>query len=72
MAGRRGRSGHLADGPGKLAQALGVTGAHDGTSVFDGPVRILGEASSEIAMEAGPRVGISRAADRPWRFVLAG
>ncbi len=72
MAGRRGRSDHLADGPGKLAQALGVTGAHDGTSVFDGPVRILGEASRDIAVVAGPRVGISRAADRPWRFVLAG
>jgi DNA-3-methyladenine glycosylase len=72
MAGRRGRTDHLADGPGKLAQALGVTGAHDGTLVFDGPVRILGEPPAVIAIEVGPRIGISRATEQPWRFVLVG
>jgi len=71
MARRRGRDDHLCDGPGKLCQALGVTGEHDGTSLRDGPVRLLpavprpgGDTTST------PRIGISRAAQRPWRFVL--
>lgn len=68
---RRRRSDHLADGPGKLAQALGVTAVHDGTSVFDGPIRIDGEASEAVVV-ATPRVGISRAVDWPWRFTLGG
>jgi DNA-3-methyladenine glycosylase len=69
MAQRRGRSDHLADGPGKLCQALGVTGDHDGSSVFDGPVRLLpGELPAGTTLEATPRVGVSRATDRPWRF----
>lgn len=66
---RRARSDHVADGPGKLAQALGVTGDHDGTSVHTGPVRVEGAAVSG-AVVATPRIGITRALDRPWRFVL--
>jgi DNA-3-methyladenine glycosylase len=65
---RRGRPQHLADGPGKLCQALAVTGDHDGTSVFDGPVRILPGAAPR-AITRTPRVGISVAVDRPWRYV---
>jgi len=68
MRRRRGRSDHLCDGPGKLAQALGVTGEHDGTSLLEGPVRLLGDPPPGRRIVAGPRVGISRAADRPWRF----
>jgi DNA-3-methyladenine glycosylase len=71
MRRRRRRSDHLADGPGKLAQALAITGEHDGTSVFDGPVRIVGDQVLTGAVVAGPRVGVTRAADRPWRFVMA-
>jgi DNA-3-methyladenine glycosylase len=72
MARRRGRSDRLTDGPGKLAQALGVVGDHDGTSVLDGPVRLLpGTPPPETAIIATPRIGISRAVDLPWRFVLA-
>lgn len=70
MKHRRGRIRNLTDGPGKLCSALGVTGDHDGTSVVDGPVRlIVGSLSGTVGIEAGPRVGISRAVDRPWRFV---
>ena len=72
MRSRRGRCDHLADGPGKLAQALGVDGDHDGTSLLVGPVRLLGEAQAAGRVVAGPRVGISRAVDRPWRFRLVG
>jgi DNA-3-methyladenine glycosylase len=70
MTKRRGRTDHLTDGPGKLTQALGVDGGHDGTSVLEGPVRI-GEPGTAVGrIVAGPRIGIRRAAGRPWRFVL--
>ncbi len=69
MERRRGRTDHLTDGPGKLCQALGVTGEHDGADVFRGPITIRGEPITGM-ITAGPRVGISRATDREWRFVL--
>ncbi len=71
MARRRGRSEHLCDGPGKLCQALGITGELDGTNVDDGPVRLLERTSIDGTVLALPRVGISRATERRWRFVLA-
>lgn len=70
MEARRGRADHLTDGPGKLCQALGVSGTHDGTSLIDGPVRLVpGPLPAGYRISATPRVGISRAADRRWRFV---
>lgn len=69
MARRRGRSDHLADGPGKLCAALGVTGVHNATSVLTGPVRLLDRTEPAPPYTATPRIGISRAVDRPWRFV---
>jgi len=70
MEERRGRATNLADGPGKLCQALGVSGALDGTTVFDGPVTIS-EERMDGERVAGPRIGISKATERPWRFVLS-
>jgi DNA-3-methyladenine glycosylase len=71
MEQRRGRSDHLVDGPGKLTQALGVTGEQDGASVLDGTVRlILDQRSAGGQVVASRRIGISKAAERPWRFVL--
>ena len=68
---RRGRTDHLADGPGKLTQALGITGDYDGTSVFSGPVRLEpGPVPEPARVLATPRIGITREADRPWRFVV--
>lgn len=68
---RRRRRTNLADGPGKLTDALGVVGAHDGSSVLDGPVRLLaGSPPDGVTIIATPRIGITKAADRPWRFVL--
>jgi DNA-3-methyladenine glycosylase len=72
MERRRGRTDHLADGPGKLAQALGVTGDHDGSSVFDGPVRLAAGDPPSGEVVATPRIGIGQAVDRPWRFVGVG
>ena len=68
---RRGRTDHLIDGPGKLTQALGVDADHDGTSIFDGPIRIAGDARLTTVVTT-PRMGITKAAERPWRFVLGG
>ena len=71
MRRRRQRSDHLTDGPGKLTQALGVTGAHDGSHVSSGPVWLAGGQLRESELvETTPRIGISKATDRPWRFVL--
>ncbi|MET0567174.1 MAG: DNA-3-methyladenine glycosylase [Acidimicrobiia bacterium] len=67
---RRGRERDLANGPGKLTQALGVDHSHDGTFLFDGssPIRLEPGPTPALVM-ATPRVGISQAIDRPWRFV---
>ncbi len=69
MKARRGRSDHLTDGPGKLCEALGVTGDLDGTSVLSGAVRI-GERVLFGEVETGGRIGITRGMEAPWRFVL--
>ena len=64
--------GALARGPGNLCSALGITMAHNGIDLFEpaGPITLaLGE---RHAAENGPRTGVSRAADRPWRFWLPG
>lgn len=70
MEERRGGRRPLASGPGNLTQALGVTGEHDGTSVFTGPVRFDGAERVSGSIVASPRIGISKATDRPWRLVL--
>jgi DNA-3-methyladenine glycosylase len=60
----------LCAGPGRLCQALGVTGAQNGLALDKPPFRL--EARSEpVAIAAGPRIGITRAAETPWRFALA-
>jgi DNA-3-methyladenine glycosylase len=61
----------LCSGPGRLCQALGITREHDGLAL-DGPPFALLSAPEEVDVVRGPRVGITRAADLPWRYVLAG
>lgn len=61
----------LCSGPGRLCQALGITRAHDGLPM-DHPPFVLTPREHTTKLLAGPRIGISRAADRPWRFGLAG
>jgi DNA-3-methyladenine glycosylase len=61
----------LASGPGRLCQALGVTRQHDGLPLDEPPFELRRrEAGPEIAR--GPRIGISRATELPWRFGIAG
>ena len=67
---RRGRK-DLARGPGRLGQALAVTLADSGTDLRCGRLR-LQAAPGPQAVERGPRVGVSREADRAWRFWIPG
>jgi DNA-3-methyladenine glycosylase len=73
MAHRRGTDDplRLTSGPGKLAQALGITLDLNGTRL--GETLALRPPDTPVPpnnIAAGPRVGISRAADRPWRFYI--
>ena len=61
----------LASGPGRLCEALGVTGDHDGLPL-DRPPFELRPRTGKPAIAAAPRIGITRAADYPWRYVLVG
>lgn len=67
---RRGRRTDLVNGPGKLTQALGILGDHNGIDLLDpaSPVRLEDGPAPGLVM-ATPRIGISRARDLPWRFV---
>jgi DNA-3-methyladenine glycosylase len=65
----RGRT-PLADGPGKLCQALGIDGDDNGVDLCGaGPIRVIDDGvivpSNPIV---GPRIGISKGVDTPWRF----
>ena len=61
----------LCSGPGRLGQALGITLAHYGLPLDRPPFFV---AAPDAATEAvvGPRIGISKAVDQPWRFGLLG
>jgi DNA-3-methyladenine glycosylase len=83
MRDRRGvtRDEELCSGPGKLTQALGVSLGENGTSLLDGPVRVLADRHLRTSSGAtaapqevliGTRIGISKAVDLRWRFCLAG
>jgi len=69
------RDEDLCSGPGKLTQALTIGLDLNATSLLDGPVRIESRpASAPVppAIAVGPRVGITKAADLPWRFCAVG
>jgi DNA-3-methyladenine glycosylase len=61
----------ICSGPGRLCQALAITREHDGLPLDEPPFLLL-ERASEPTVAIGPRIGITRAADRPWRYVLEG
>ena len=63
----------LCAGPGRLCQALGVTRAHNNLALDAPPFTLLArDPDAPVALLAGPRVGISKAVELPWRFGLAG
>ena len=61
----------LCSGPGKLCQALGLTRAHDGLPLDEPPFELLARESAP-PLAVGTRIGITRAVEQPWRYVLAG
>lgn len=73
MRERRGteRAELLCSGPGRLTQALGITGTHNGLPLDAPPFR-LEPRQNPVPILAGPRIGISKGVDTPWRFGLAG
>jgi DNA-3-methyladenine glycosylase len=61
----------LCSGPGKLCQALGITRALDGLALDAPPFELVAR-ESEPPLAVGPRIGITRALEKPWRYGLAG
>jgi DNA-3-methyladenine glycosylase len=76
MRERRGleRATDLCSGPGKLTQALGIELSENATDLARGPVRIgpPPPAWREVEYVTGPRIGITKAAELPWRFCAVG
>jgi DNA-3-methyladenine glycosylase len=64
------RDDELSNGPGKLTQALGIGLPLNGTSLVDGPIELLARerGAREPRVVIGERIGITKAADLPWRF----
>jgi DNA-3-methyladenine glycosylase len=71
---RASRLEDLCSGPGKLTQALGIGLELNGTPLYAGPIRVLRPPTGarRPAIVRGERVGITKAADLPWRFCDAG
>lgn len=69
---RRGGRTDLADGPGKVCQALGIDSGLDGSNLLEGapPIWLETGERPELVIST-PRIGISRARELPWRFVAA-
>jgi DNA-3-methyladenine glycosylase len=61
----------LCSGPGKLCQALALTREHDGLPLDRAPFELRAR-TTEPEIAVGPRIGITRAAELPWRYGLAG
>jgi DNA-3-methyladenine glycosylase len=61
----------LVSGPGRLCEALAVTRDHDGLALDRPPFELLARGSAPEILN-GTRIGITRAADLPWRYGLAG
>jgi DNA-3-methyladenine glycosylase len=61
----------LCSGPGRLCQALGITGAHNGLALDAAPFELYARTAA-VEIVSGPRIGISKAVELPWRYGLAG
>jgi DNA-3-methyladenine glycosylase len=62
---------NLCSGPGKLAQALAVTHAHNGLPLAMPPFELFGR-TGKPEIVTGPRIGITKAVAQPWRYGLKG
>jgi DNA-3-methyladenine glycosylase len=76
MRRRRGleRERDLCSGPGKLTQALGIGLEHNGDPIDEKPFEILPRSGEwlDVGVVTGPRIGITKAADYPWRYCAVG
>jgi DNA-3-methyladenine glycosylase len=61
----------LCSGPGRLCEALAVTHAHNGRRLDRPPFALFARASA-VEVATGPRIGLTKAAELPWRYGLAG
>jgi DNA-3-methyladenine glycosylase len=76
MRERRGRDQieGLCSGPGKLSEALGVDLSLNGADLFAPPFELGPPAGewADVQVITGPRIGITKAADLPWRYCVSG
>jgi len=76
MRARRGadRLEDLCSGPGKLTQALAIELEHNGVDLRRGPIRISSRPAAwrDVRVAVSKRIGITKAADLPWRFTASG
>jgi DNA-3-methyladenine glycosylase len=66
------RTAALARGPGNLCSAMGITMEDNGIHLFGRTSPVALELQEPLTAVSGPWVGVSQAADRPWRLWLAG
>ena len=57
----------LCSGPGRLCQALGITRAHNGLALDQPPFELFAR-DGEVEVVAGPRIGLTKAVELPWRY----
>ncbi len=68
-----GQDDQLCSGPGKLTEALGIGLADNGADLSRDPFLLMPPAEDwQAEIVAGPRIGITKAVERPWRFCAAG
>jgi DNA-3-methyladenine glycosylase len=61
----------LCSGPGRLCQALGITHRQNGFALDEAPFELFAR-TGEVEVVTGPRIGITKAVDKPWRYGLKG
>jgi DNA-3-methyladenine glycosylase len=62
----------LANGPGKLTRALGITLRHNGCDVTRGPIVVCDGPAGRFEIAVSPRIGITKSAELPLRFFIKG
>ena len=65
-------AGRLCAGPGRLCEALAIDGSMDGLPLGRPPFELILPDRQAAGIAVGPRIGITRDVERPWRFGLAG
>jgi DNA-3-methyladenine glycosylase len=58
---------HLCSGPGRLCEALGISGKHNGLPLDALPFELFARQDA-VEIVAGPRIGLTKAVDKPWRY----